>query len=77
MIHTTHLDLKKKNRKRKKEEKDSLPLLRRGLEWWREREGEEGTGEQACILSSSSACETNSYKLCTQQSKPLILLLSL
>lgn len=41
-------------------------------------EGRKGeTGEQAYILSSSSTCETNSYKLCTQQSKPLILLLLL
>lgn len=40
-------------------------------------EGEGNVEEQAGILSSSSTYETNSYKLCTQQSKPLICFFSL
>lgn len=61
---------------RKKRKRKSSILAERSGVGKGSGEGEENVEEQT-VLSSSSTYETNSYKLCTQQSKPLICCFSL
>lgn len=61
--------------KKKAKRKSSIIAERSGVGKWKRGGGD--VGDQADTLSSSSTYETNSYKLCTQQSKPLICCFSL
>lgn len=60
-----------------KEKKNVFHYLERAGVGKGSGEGEGNVEEQAGPLSSSSSYETNSYKLCTQQSKPLTCCFSL